>query len=261
MLQTEAYAEFLPWLAGALGLVFGSFITAISYRMPLEKPWMVTRSVCPHCRAVLKARDLIPVMSWLISDGSCRYCRAQVHWRYPVIELLTALCFIQCYFLFGISAMFVVMALLCVCVMTLIITDLEHYMIPDEIQIAMAVLAVAHGILLEKGIDVMLQGALLGFGVGAALHYGYYYYKGVHGLGFGDVKLMAVAGLWLGPEMLVPFLFYGGLLGVFSALLWRVLGLGKYFPFGPALAITLCALIIKPDAAQWFWKMNQWWVM
>ncbi len=255
----ELLAPYIPLIIALYGLATGSFITAISYPMPRDLPWVIAHSQCPVCDARLGARDLVPFFSWLFSRAKCRHCGTHIHWRYPLTELFTATAWVALYYYMGevMGLEYLLMAGLVACVIALTVTDLEHYMIPDQLQIAMALLGLAHGLLLEKGIDVMLQGALLGFAMGAALHYGYYFYKGVHGLGFGDVKLMAVAGLWLGLEPVIPFLFYGGILGVISAIIWRVLGFGRHFPFGPALAFSMLLIVLYPHANYIFWNAHE----
>lgn len=251
---------YMPLIIAAVGLAIGSFITAISYRMPRDLPWVSAASHCPKCENKLKVRDLVPLFSWLVSRGKCRHCESRVHWRYPLTELLTAISLVVLYFYMGetMDTNYLLMAGLTVCIIALTVTDLEHYMIPDELQIAMALLGLAYGLFVSQiGIEAMLKGAALGFAIGSALHYGYYFYKGVHGLGFGDVKLMAVAGVWLGFEPVVPFLFYGGILGIISAIIWRVLSRGRHFPFGPALAFSLLLILLYPRANYLFWNAHE----
>jgi len=102
--------------------------------------------------------------------------------------------------------------------------------------------------------DVLLCAALALI-VGGVLHYGYYWLRGRHGLGLGDVKLLPVAALWLGnPLTLVVFFVYSGVCGVVFGLLWRRLTGQPYFPFAPALAISLFLLVIFPETAEWFWQ-------
>src|SRR5215471_3032413 len=74
-------------LVGAVGLVFGSAVTAIAYRVPRDLSWVRGRSACPSCGHVLGARDLVPVLSWVSTHGRCRYCHARIGWRYPLTEL------------------------------------------------------------------------------------------------------------------------------------------------------------------------------
>ena len=240
-----------------LGAIFGSFISAMSYRMALELPVVKERSRCTSCKTALGARDLVPIFSWLCNRGRCRHCGAKVSSRYVLIEVTTALSFVGLFALKGVSVEYVLLAALAVCIITLIVTDLEHYIIPDEIQIAMGVIAIAYGVVMSKAPDGLLIGSAVFFGVGLVLHYGFYFLMGKHGLGFGDVKFLAVAGLFLGVEPLIPFLFASGVLGVLSAGLWRMAGQGKVFPFGPALALAMLLFILMPQLSADFWSLGR----
>src|SRR5690606_23300081 len=102
---------------------------------------------------------------------------------------------------------------------------------------------------------------LLGLGVGVflgfALRYGYGWIMRKEGLGWGDVKFLAVAGLWLaGIESWPPFLFYAGVWGVVTALVWRAMGKGARFPFGPALAAALWMVLLTPSGALFYWTIG-----
>src|SRR5690349_13929322 len=85
------------------GLAFGSFITCASYRLPLDQDIIRKPSYCPKCNTKLGFKDLWPVASWVLSKGKCRYCAAKIHWRYPVIELVTAGVFVLIYLRYGFS--------------------------------------------------------------------------------------------------------------------------------------------------------------
>lgn len=235
-----------------LGACFGSFISLLSYRIPHDLPWIATRSQCPRCKTALGWRDLMPVLSYLLAGRRCRHCAAPMSPRYVLIELTTAAAFTGLYALKGPGWEFVILAGLAVCVIALIVTDLEHYMIPDAVQAAMAALGMAYVFQQGEALDARLLHAALAFGIGLALHYGYYWLKGRHGLGFGDVKLLGVAGLWLDLHALPVFLFLSGVIGILSALLWRLAGRGASFPFGPALAAALLLMVLHPASAGLF---------
>jgi leader peptidase (prepilin peptidase)/N-methyltransferase len=237
-------------IAAFMGLCFGSFISALSYRLPRSLPWATARSKCTQCDTVLKARDLIPLFSFLISRANCRYCSAPISWRYPMLELLTASCFVALLWLHGPSLHMVMLAGLTVCVIALILTDLEHFLIPDELQIAMAVLAVADIFYADKSWQEHVTAALVAGGLAWGLRVGFRWLRKKEGLGFGDVKLFAVAGLWLGLQPFVLFMMLAGVLGILFALIWRMSGRGEYFPFGPALAVALLICAAYPYELQ-----------
>jgi prepilin signal peptidase PulO-like enzyme (type II secretory pathway) len=231
-----------------LGLCFGSFITLISYRMVHELPWVSARSQCTACKKNLSAKELIPVVSWLIQGGKCS-CGSRISVRYPVIEIITGLSLVATAMVVSEFWLFTILAGLVLCVVTLCVTDFEHYIIPDEIQIAMLLLGVAYVVERQLPADVYFGSMLLGFGIGLALHYGAKWILKKDGLGFGDVKFLAVAGLWMGFAPWPVFFFLSGMLGIATAVVWRLLGLGERFPFGPALAWALLICVFFPQVA------------
>lgn len=255
------YLEILQnhWMAwpivGFVGLCFGSLISLLSYRLPLDLPVMATRSRCPHCQTALKPRDLIPILSFIMAQGVCRYCKTKLSARYLLSELVTAATFLGLYAMWGLSLEWVCLCLLAVGVITLTITDLEHYLIPDELQLLMLGAGVWWIFLRSASFDNHLMAAASGILTGAALVYGFRWLRHKEGLGWGDVKLMGVAGLWLGLEPMVPFFFYAGVLGIVLAMLWRALGRGEYFPFGPALALSMLMGVVFPSAFSQFWVL------
>ena len=237
----------------AVGLCFGSFITVAAHRLPLGQEIVRTPSNCPHCKTRLGFRDLWPVFSWLLSFGKCRHCAKPVSMRYPLTELATASALLLVYCRYGISPMAIIMMLMAIVLLIMIVADLQYYVIPDVVHYVLLPLGLAyHYIRVSHGSDV-IGGLAIGLGLGLSLHYGYIYLRKKDGLGFGDVKFLAVAGLWLGVQPIVPFLFFSGLFGVATGLLWRALGRGQIFPFGPALAIALFMCIVYPEIPSQFW--------
>jgi prepilin signal peptidase PulO-like enzyme (type II secretory pathway) len=137
----------------------------------------------------------------------------------------------------------------------MVVADLETCLIPDEIHWALLPLGIAFHFLMQSDFIQMLKTALTGLSLGLLLHYGYHWLRGKHGLGLGDVKFLAVAGLWLGTlHHLVVFIFYSGLIGVIIGVIWRFATKEERFPFGPALAVSLFMLTIYPETGNWFWQ-------
>lgn len=247
--------HFSPFLADApslivlavvllLGTVWGSFISMASYRIPRSEGWVVRRSHCPHCKHSLSFLDLIPVFSWLASGGKCRYCQVGISIRYPLIELSTALLFALVYARFGLTPLGLLMVLVTVVLMVIIVTDLEHYIIPDIAQLILLPLAVLYGIMRHHSWWEMLLGAIAGGATGLALRYIGYKWKKQEALGWGDVKFLVIAGLFLGVSLLPPFFFVAGIAGIATGLFWQISGRGTLFPFGPALVAALFLLLL-----------------
>lgn len=243
-------------LAAILGAVIGSFLTLLTYRLPLDQKVAATRSRCTQCSGVLKARDLVPIASWVWWRGKCRMCRASVHWRYPVTELACAIGAALVVHHFGVTLLALAIMGLWWCIVAIFVTDLEHYIILDEVQIAAALFGILY--VYALGIDWLApaMACVAGISVGLALKYGFIWCCKKDGLGMGDVKFLGVAGIWLSdPVNFVPFLFFSGILGIVSGTLWRILSGSERFPFGPALALALLLCVLVPQAPDGFWQL------
>lgn len=238
------------------GLIFGSFITCASYRLPRDLDVVKKPSYCPSCNTKLTFKDLWPVASWMMNKGKCRHCDAPVSVRYPLIELITTAVFLLLYARYGLSLQGMLLALFAVALLVMIVVDFEHYIIPDQVHLFLLPLGVAYQFFTHG----LMQGVVLSFAAGAALglglHHGYRILRKQEGLGFGDVKFFAVAGVWLGGLLLwPPFLFLSGTLGIVIGLGWRFLGRGPRFPFGPALALALFLCVVYPEIPHLFWNL------
>ena len=230
-----------PFLAAAifaLGLCFGSFLNVCIYRLPRGKSVVTPRSACPHCGDLIPLYHNVPILSWLILRGKCRACKQPISSRYLVIELLTGLLFLGCYTHFGWTLAALKCAVLGYLLLGLVFTDAETKLLPD----ALTLPGLALGILFSLVVPVndlasrimvglvspamrseiswrlwSLSDSLLGAAVGASFLYGaaaiYLRTRGVEGMGFGDVKLMAMIGAFLGTKLTVLTIFAASLAG------------------------------------------------
>ncbi|MAR55699.1 MAG: hypothetical protein CMM93_00805 [Rickettsiales bacterium] len=240
---------FVLSLLFVVGLCLGSFISLISYRMVHEMPWVNVRSQCTSCKKALRARELVPVFSWVRQGGKCS-CGATISVRYPIIECISGLCVILTAWAVPDFWSFLILTGLVLSILTLCVTDFEYYIIPDEIQIAMLLLGIAYVMHQELPFDTHLIGLGVGLAVGLGLHFGAKWILKKDGLGFGDVKLLAIIGLWIGLAPFPVFFFLSGMFGIFTAIGWRLLGLGERFPFGPALAWAMLLIVMVPEVGQ-----------
>lgn len=234
-------------MAFVLGACVGSFVTMASWRMPRDEEIVFTPSHCTNCGYTLCARDLVPLLSWAVGRGRCRNCKAGVSARYPLIELAMGIAFLFTVFAFGVHLETLILLLLITELAILIVTDLEHTIIPDEIQIALFFTGIFWDIVHEADWEGVFISTAVGSGIGLLLHYGYKWLRKKDGLGWADVKFLGVAGIWLPLISFVPFLFIAGVVGTITGLLWRLSGRGAVFPFGPALAISLFINVLWPD--------------
>ncbi len=242
-----------------LGLILGSFATAVLYRVPRGIPWglikdkKLNRSACTHCNAPLKPLDLVPVFSWLALRGKCRYCKKDIGTVYLQAELLTLVACIGIYAAWGLSASSVIAMFAMPFLVGLLFIDLERYILPDQLVLivgvlALARLAVEYDFYQSIGLHTLFMEYLLAGIVYGALAW----IAGVlmsslrkkDMLGFGDVKFFAVAGLWLGMGDLPWFCVLSGVLGVILGITWKAMKKGDIFPFGPALIFSLYLLLI-----------------
>ena len=209
-----------------LGLVFGSFLNVCIYRMPRGLSVVRPGSACPHCEQPIRFYDNIPVVSWLLLGGKCRNCKARISPRYLVIELLTAGLFLACYARFGPTLAMLKCTVLGFLLLGLIFTDAETHLLPDKLTLP----GLAFGLIISLFVPVndlaslVLPGVFpvssdvswrvfslidagLGAAIGASFLYGigalYLRWRGVEGMGFGDVKLMAMMGSFLGLRLTV----------------------------------------------------------
>lgn len=147
----------------------------------------------------------------------------------------------------GISLYSLTMLALIICLVIMIVVDLEHKIIPDSIQIALFFIGITYRYSLDSGWQEYVYSPLLGLATALALRYGFWLWKKREGLGMGDVKFFFVSGLFLNIYIFPVFLLFSGLIGILTAILWKILGKGEEFPFGPALAISMFLCIFIPE--------------
>jgi leader peptidase (prepilin peptidase)/N-methyltransferase len=192
-----------------LGLVVGSFANVCVYRLPRRQSIVSPPSRCPSCGALIRARDNVPILSWLLLRGRCRSCRAPISPRYPAVEAANGLLWLALAVLRGPRAQtFVAMALV-TALLVLSLIDLDHQLLPDAITLPGIAAGLAASFL--PGSPVRPLGALLAAAGGwlafAAVAKAYQRLRGVEGLGQGDWKMAAMLGAFLGwPPMLLTVL-------------------------------------------------------
>lgn len=248
MLQTITVAY-----ATLFGLCFGSFANVVIYRLPRGESIVMPPSHCPACGRRLSAADLVPVLSWLFLRGHCRYCGAPVAWRYPAVETACAALFAGMAVYTGPQLHVVPLCALAFMLLCVAVIDYDTQEIPDGLLIFGAVtgiLWIGASYLLHIGAPSVL-GGLLGAIAGALplllIDRISLLLLKKDGFGYGDVKLMAVAGLYLGWALTLTALLFavvGG--GIIGAILLTRQGKnrnenGTYMPFGPFLAAGVLA--------------------
>lgn len=231
---------FLVLWAGLVGLVVGSYLNVVAHRLPLGRSTVTPRSRCPNCGAAIRARDNLPVLSWLLLGGRCRDCRTPISPRYPLVEAATSALFAGAVARFGFTPKALVAALLVALLVVLAAIDLDHYWLPDKITLP----GLAAGLLSQfalAGGDLArgVAGALVGAGILLLLAGAWELARGVEGMGLGDVKMLAMIGAFLGIAGTLVTLIVGTLAGSIAGLALVARGRGGLdakLPFGLFLA-------------------------
>ncbi len=270
----------MAW-AALLGLVVGSFLNVVIYRLPLmmQAQWDAEcaqhaatqqgqpviaepssrltlshpRSHCPHCRYPIAWYDNLPVMSWLWLRGQCRHCHQRISVRYPGVELTTAFLFIWCIHHWGTTPTGWAWCGFSASLLTLAMIDWDTTYLPDSITLPLlwaGLLASALGWIATPLHDA-IWGAAAGY---LSLWSVYWLFKlitGKEGMGYGDFKLFAALGAWLGWQALVPMMLIASISGAAVGITLQLrnrLREGGYIPFGPFLAAAgFAAMLLDAD--------------
>jgi leader peptidase (prepilin peptidase)/N-methyltransferase len=225
-----------------LGLLVGSYLNVVIYRLPRGKSTVTPRSSCPHCGSLIPWWANIPVASFIALRGRCFECQSPIRWRYPLVELTTAVLFGACFLLFGPHWSWLLATAFACLLLVLSMIDLDLLILPDRLTLpgALIVLAVSPWLPWSVGLPWHLLGSLVGAFMLLALYGFWYLLRRTEGLGLGDVKLMALIGAGLGwPHVLVA-LFLGALSASAVALALLIRGrlrFGNKMAFGPFLAL------------------------
>jgi len=225
-------------LAVPAGLIFGSFATVVAHRVPRGEPFAAGRSRCPGCGATIAAYDNIPLFSWLLLRGRCRHCGERISPRYPLTETAMAVLFAATVLILGTDDLGSLALGLCLCALLVIVTltDLERRVIPNNVLLAGA--GVAIGIAAASDPASLGARAISAGAAGGILFLVAFAYP--RGMGMGDVKLAAVMGLYLGravaPALLIGFAA-GAVVGLVLIARRGAAARKQAVPFGPLLAL------------------------
>lgn len=236
--------------SGLLGLVFGSFISMLSWRLPRIMQLDTTEqlhaisfgsSECPHCKTKLPWYRLIPLVSWLATRGQCHQCKHPISARYPLIELSSAISVMLAIHYFGLNLQGALIALLILWLLTISVIDIEHQLILDNLSLPLIWL----GLLINSfGVFTSAQeaiwGAIAGYGILWIVFHSYRLLTGKQGMGYGDFKLLAALGAWLGVTALPSIIMLAAVSSLVVALVLIILKQRQWqsqIAFGPFLAL------------------------
>ena len=225
-----------------LGLIIGSFLNVVIYRLPVKKSIVTPRSYCPRCQTKIKFYDNIPVISFLILRGKCRKCGSGISVQYPLVEIFTAFSFWFSYRQFGVSPLYAAFAIVFISILiALALIDLKHMILPDELTLG------GGGVFLIFSFfhpEIGVADAFITAFGSAIIFVGFYFFylkvRKIEGLGFGDVKMMILLGAFLGIKKMVIALLLasisGLVVGVFIIIVKKK-NLKLALPFGTFLSL------------------------
>lgn len=240
-------------LVFVIGLLLGSFSTALSYRVPRKMSWGAVRSACPSCKTRLGVLQLIPVLSWAFSKGKCSFCKSPISAFYPLSEIVCGLLCLGVYFVYGLNIEGLIVIAAIPFLVSLFLIDIRHMILPNQLVFILLVIGIARLIYYSTqdvfgGIEDMAIPYLLGAAVFSFVSWciGFVMTRILKkdALGMGDVKFFMVSGIWLGLDALGLFMILSGGIGVAFSVVWRVVTGSQKFPFGPALILSFYILLL-----------------
>ena len=236
-----------------LGAALGSFLNVLIYRLPEETSIIFPASRCPHCRKAIRFYDNIPVISYILLKGRCRECHEKISFRYPLVELITAVLSLLLFWKFGLTFQYLFSFIFVCALMVITFIDLDHQIIPDVITLPGIPIFFLAAVF---AMNLRFLDAFLGFLIGGGCLYGIaFVYELVtkrEGMGGGDIKLLAMIGAFLGWQSLLFVLLVSSLLcAVVGISVMMVKGQDMKYavPFGPFLSFAAVAYIFFGDYA------------
>ncbi|WPB57661.1 A24 family peptidase [Xylophilus sp. GOD-11R] len=281
-------AEFVVVAAVVLGLLVGSFLNVVIYRLPImmERQWaaeiavaqadaqgaaaqpssytvepeadtfnlVVPRSRCPHCGHQVRWYENLPVLSWLALRGRCSACQGGISVRYPLVEAATGLLFGYCAWRWGASWTAIGWCGFSAAVVALAMIDWDTTLLPDSITLPLLWAGLVFSALqwTELPLTDAVWGAVGGYMSLWLVYWGFKLLTGKEGMGFGDFKLFAALGAWFGWQALIPLILIASITGAIVGLAMKLrsgLRPGGYVPFGPFLGLAgLIGMVASPPA-------------
>jgi leader peptidase (prepilin peptidase)/N-methyltransferase len=266
-----------PWLtavAALFGGILGSFLNVCVYRLPRDESVVRPRSRCPKCGTMIAWYDNVPVVSWLVLAGRCRNCRAPISPLYPLVEATIALVWAAAAARFGATPQALSAALFVTLLVGILLTDAQHYIIPDEFSLGGLGAGLALSLVTDLGIARSALGAVTGFALlgavkfagdfalrrgwigGAAVTETLGQDEPVSSMGMGDLKMLAMIGAFLGWRGVLASVFLGALTGTIVYLPFLFRKTKPLVPFGIYLAIgALVALAFGNRLVVWYFSV------
>jgi len=274
-------------VAALLGLLVGSFLNVVVYRLPvmMERQWaaevadarpdapsaapsadkvvppeaetfnlVVPRSRCPHCGHQVRWYENLPIVSWLALRGRCSACKGSISVRYPLVEAATALVFGFCAWRWGITETAAAWCVFSAALIALALIDWDTTLLPDNITLPLVWAGLLAAALQYTALPLAdsVWGAVGGYMSLWLVYWGFKLLTGKEGMGYGDFKLFAALGAWFGWQALIPLILIASISGAVVGIVLKLrssLREGGYLPFGPFLALAgLIGMVFSPAA-------------
>ena len=241
----------LNCFAFVFGAAIGSFLNVCIFRLPAKTSIIKPDSQCPHCLHPLRFYDNIPLISFIFLRGKCRDCGGAISWRYPLVELITALLALLLFLKFGLTLNFFTFFIFTAVLIVITFIDLDHQIIPDILTLPGIPLFFLAAIFLVKvPWPEALWGLFIGGGILLAIAFVYEFIAKREGMGGGDIKLLAMIGGFFGWKSLIFILlvssFTGAVIGI-TAMIIKKKDMKYAVPFGPFLSAAAVAYIFWGD--------------
>jgi leader peptidase (prepilin peptidase)/N-methyltransferase len=255
-------------VAVCIGAMLGSFLNVVIHRTPrlidahdgrlgyfaFLKGISWPSSHCPKCRNALSWYENIPIAAYAWLRGRCRHCLEGYGWRYVAVELASAVIVAACFIIFGAGVTAAAFSLFGLGLLALTVIDLEEQLLPDVLVWPLLVLGLTYNTFVVENVLPALMGALAGFAALWAIRASYRLTRGIDGMGFGDLKLAAMIGAWLGVEAMPAMFFIAFASGVAIMVPLSLVGrTGAQTPvaFGPFLALAGLTCVFFPGISSW----------
>ena len=242
-----------------IGLILGSFLNVIIYRMPimLEKKrsfindfnLFIPRSHCRNCKKTIKIYQNIPVFSYLFLKGKCANCNHTISAQYPFIELLTSIFTVHAFLYFNFSPELFAILIFIYALIVISVIDFNHKIIPDSLSLILLISGLIYSLIFLSQGDTSffiepvdsISGIFMGYCLLFIIYKIHFTLTGKEGLGFGDIKLLAALGAWIGWKLIPLVLFLAAVFGLIYALsimFIKKININESIPFGPFLALS-----------------------
>lgn len=288
-MQPFTFYETTPvWLIlsiALIGLIVGSFLNVLIYRLPvmLERMWkhectllldpnapadeppiynlFFPRSRCRQCQKPLAWYHNFPVLSFILLRGRCAYCRAKISWRYPMVELLCAVLSGFLAWFYGWNIQLVASLIFTWFLIPLLFIDFDHQLLPDNLTLPLLWLGLFFNIQYTfASLASAVAGAIIGYLFFWVVYWLFRLVTKKEGMGHGDFKLLAALAAWTGWEYLLMLVLISGILGLIISITTAIVrrhSVKQAMPYGPALAIAgWVTLVWGPNLADWYWQIT-----